>query len=359
MNTIENLLDNDLNYVISKAIAEKIANLESQIENCHELLEKANAENRQLKKDAKLAAIANGMIEAIRAKYQAVKLVKATSSSHEISVWHGRYIIIRDVIKAIYGDSLPETFAGFREDFYSIVWNCKDHKDRVCSILEMIGGNENAGLIESIRRFRMPHEFTKAEIISFIKKPHYGYNGGRFNAIGNWIGERFAMGYTPYDLLFQNKHIVSDDCFAMVLDAITLKVEYSEDFFGIPLHNSGATDEQIKALGTLAAVMPLKGARNDTQQGKFIEKFLHKFNKEDIEILFERIQLTSMDWSALHYGIFPVEYQMRAFRRMSFKDLKGMIGSYTGRFSDGQIESIYADWFIHNPHPDTPRNTSV
>ena len=160
-------------------------------------------------------------------------------------------------------------------------------------------------------------------------------------------------------MLLANPACVQDDVFAIMIESIKAKVQYSEDFFGMPLYNSAATDEQIRTLGSLAAQLTTKQLSKDNEAGKFVAKFMSKFNKEDIDLLFERINMTSTDWSTMYYGIFPVEYQMKAFRKMTFKALTDLLGNHGSRFTAEHREAIFADWFYHNPHPHTPKESAV
>lgn len=351
---MENILDIDLNEVVSKSIKEKIAELEAQANELQTRIYQLQTENKSLKDGANMTAVASGLVAQIQQRWNLIKVAK-TADCREISQIQGRYMLIRDLVEAIHNATMPKEMLGFRADFYAFVYNCKDRKELVIPLLEMIGEATALKLKDAIKAFRMPSEWSVQEIKSFLKKPHYGYNGGRFGGVGNWIENNFQSNYAPYDLIFQNPHIVSDECFELVIDAIKGGVQYSEDFFGIALHNHHVSDDQIKALGTLAATIPITKNNQDSQQVKFISKYVGRFHKADIDSLFERINLTTTDWKPLHYSIFPVEYQMRAFRKMSFKGLRDLIGGYNLRHSPEQVEAIFADWFIHNPHPHTPR----
>lgn len=359
MNSIEEVLDIDLNDVVSKAIKKRIKQLEKQVADQEQKLYNQSQEIQDLKAKDKVDDAAKEITEALRNRYAAVTATPATSDAYERSVLHNQYRMVRDIVKLTYGKTLPEELSSRSDVFYSIMWACKDHKKEVCNVLLAMDSNGTKHLRDSISGFHTPEMYSKNAIMQFLKNPHRGYNGSHLRCLYHWIGERFSMNYCPYEMLLANPACVQDDCFATMIESIKAKIEYSEDFFGMPLYNSAATDEQIKTLGSLAAQLTTKQLSKDTEAGQFVAKFMSKFNKEDVDLLFERINMTSTEWSTLYYGIFPVEYQMKAFRNMTFKALKELIQNYNSRYSPEQQESIFADWFIHNPHPHTPRPTSV
>jgi len=354
MSTIEEVLDIDLNDVVSKAINKRITQLEKQISDQEQKLHKQSQEIQDLNAKAKMADLANGLIEKLRAQYAAIKDVKDHKGNVSRSEWRGKYQFIRDVSDLIYGIVLEEELISYDYVTCSLAYAARNHKDMFCEILSMVDQSAwCADKINEIRKFRMPVDFSLSEVKSMIRTiPHS-------DSISAWIQDRFKESYTPLSLLMRSPHFVKDECFRLVVQAIMEKRQYSERFFALPFCNDGITDEQIQVLGSLAVDIPIKGHQTETSHGKFIAHYLRKFRKPDIDKLFEKINLTTTDWSALYWGIFPIEYQMKAFRKMTFKALTELLGNHSSRFTVENREAIFADWFIHNPHPHTPRPTSV
>lgn len=359
MSSIDEVLDIDLNDVVSKAIRKQIKQLQKQVADQGKKLYNQSQEIQDLKAKAKVDDAAKEIVESLCKRYAATTATKETSNAYERSALHNQYLMVRDVVKLAYGKILPEDLTSRREVFNSIVWACKDHKKEVCSVLLVMDANGTKQLRDSISGFHTPETYSKGAILQFLRKPHRGYNGDHLRCLHHWIGERFSFDYCPYEMLLANPACVQDDVFAIMIESIKAKVQYSEDFFGMPLYNNAATDQQIKTLGSLAAQLTTKQLSKDTEAGTFVAKFMSKFNKEDIDLLFERINMTSTAWSTMYYGIFPVEYQMKAFRKMTFKALKELVQNYSSRYSPEHQELIYADWFYHNPHPHTPKESAV
>jgi hypothetical protein len=360
MSILENLLDIDLNNVVTKAVSDKIGALESEINRLNQRVSRQFIEIDDLKKKAKMAAIANGMIDKLRATYAGIKDVKDHNGNITTNSSQGQYTFIRKIAELVYGITLEESLVSSLYSHTSIAYAARDHKDAVCEILSMVEvSNWCADKINEIRLFRMPSAYSMGEVKAFIQKLPYGYNGNRFGGIRAWIEDRFGANYMPYDMIMKSPYFVSDECFSLVVESIKAKKAYSEDLFALPMYNGAVTDDQIKTLGSLAVDIPIKGHQTDSAHGKFIAKYLHQFHKTDIDKLFEKINLSTTDWSALYWGIFPVEYQMKAFRKMAFKALTELLGNHSGRFTVDNREAIYADWFLHNPHPHTPKDMAV
>jgi len=355
MGTVEGILDIDLNDVVSKEIAKRIKSLEKTIASQEKKMDEQYKEIQELKSKAKMANIANGLVENLRKRYAAIVAVKDHKGNVETSEPQGKYSFIRKVAKLVYGIVLDESLVSSSHSHSALAYAARNHKQEVCDILRLLDSDRwVSDKIRSIQSFRMPSEFSKSEIMGTIKNMPYGYNGCNFGTITHWVESGFSN-YVPLDLLMKSPHFVADDCFAAILDSIQNNKPHSGDLFALPFYNSHITDDQIKALGALAAAMPVKGRQEETYHGKFIAKYMERFNKEDIEKLFVSMNVGTCDWTALYWGIFPVEYQMRAFRKKTFKDLSYLVSSYGHRFSDGQKEAIWADWFHHNPYPHTPR----
>lgn len=354
MSSIDEVLDIDLNDVVSKAIRKQIKQLQKQVADQEKKLYNQSQEIQDLKAKAKMTAIADGMIDKLRAKYAAIKDVKDHKGNVSQSEWRGKYQFIREVSKLIYGIVLEEELVSYDYVTCSLAYVARNHKDMFCEILGMVDQTAwCADKINEIRRFRMPVDFSLSEVKALIRTiPHS-------DSISAWIQDSFKESYTPISLLMKSPHFVKDECFGLVVQAIMDKRQYSERFFALPFCNGGVTESQIQTLGSLAVDIPVKGHQTETSHGKFIAMYLNKFRKSDIDKLFEKINLTSTDWSAMYWGIFPVEYQMKAFRKMTFKALTDLLGNHSSRFTVEHREAIYADWFYHNPHPHTPKASAV
>lgn len=351
---MNDVLDIDLNDVVSKAVRKQIEQLQKQVADQEQKLYKQSQEIHDLKAKAKMTAIADGMIEKLRAKYAAIKDVKDHKGNVSQSEWRRKYQFIREASDLIYGVVLEVDLVSYDYVSCSLAYAARNHKDMFCELLAMVDQSAwCADKINEIKRFRMPVDFSLSEVKALIRTiPHSG-------SIHSWILNRFKESYTPISLLMKSPHFVKDECFGMVVQSIVEKRQYSELFFALPFCNDGVTDDQIKTLGSLAADIPVKGNQNSTEHGKFVAKYLHQFHKEDIDKMFTKMNLTTYEWSAMYWGIFPVEYQMKAFRKMKFEDLRKLMGDYNSKFSEGQREAIFADWFYHNPHPHTPRESAV
>lgn len=360
MSSIDEVLDIDLNDVVSKAIRKQIKQLQKQVADQGKKLYNQSQEIQDLKARAKMTAIADGMIDKLRAKYAAIKDVKDHKGDVQVKESEGKYKFLRELAKMVFGITLEESLVSASSWQSSLVYASRNYKTEVCELLMLLDTSSWARqAIGEIGRFRLPSEYSAEGITTFLRKLHYGYNGNRYGGLYGWVSSGFDKDYAPYEFFMQSPHTVSEYCFGLVLESIKNKKEYSEELFGLPLYNSAVTDAQIKALGSLAADIPIKGNQQSTMHGKFIAKYLHQFEKADIDKLFAKMDLGTYEWSALNWGIFPVSYQMKAFRNMPFKALKDLVQNHNTRFSPEHQESIFADWFHHNPHPHTPKESAV
>ena len=356
MSTVDEILNIDLNDVVSKAVSKQIKAFEKTIEQNGKKISEQLLEIKSLKAKAKMTDTANGLIEKLRERYAAIKDTKDHRGDMLRTEAQGKYSFIREVAKLVHGIVLDEELVSKSYIHSALAYAARNYKQEVSDILRLIDTDQWVmPKLQEIHKFRMPSEFSKGEIMQVIRQIPYGYNGNNFGTITHWV-ESSLTNYVPMDMLMKSPHFVADDCFALILTSIKENRPNSEDLFALPFYNSAITDDQIKALGALAADMPVKGRQQETRHGKFILKYMEKFNVEDIEKLFVKMNIGTCDWEAMYWGIFPLEYQMKAFRKMTFKKLSELLSSYGSKFGTDQKESIYADWFFHNPHPHTPKS---
>lgn len=359
MSKVDEILNIDLNDVVSKAVSKQIKAFEKTIEQQEKKIADQSIELKSLKAKAKLTDTANGLIEKLRERYAAITDTKDNQGNMLRTEAQGKYSFIREVAKLVHGIVLDEELRSKSYTHSALAYAARNHKQEVSDILRLIDTDQWViPKLQEIHKFRMPSEFSKGEIMQVIRQMPYGYNGCSFGTITHWVESSFTN-YVPMDLLMESPHFVADDCFQMVLTSIKEDRPNSGDLFALPFYNYAITDDQIKALGALAADMSVKGRQQETHHGKFILKYMEKFNKEDIEKLFVKMNIGTCDWEPLYWGIFPLEYQRKAFRKMTFKRLSELLSSYGSKFGTDQKEAIYADWFLHNPHSHTPKSLQV
>ena len=202
----------------------------------------------------------------------------------------------------------------------------------------------NIDIIYSIENFRMPYDYNKDEVINFIINPIYT------NFINNdnilfWTSTKSKNANIPCCLIMQNKYMLHDDVFELLLDRIKTKKHPYYHLFNLPFYNKDISKRQIELLGELSLyindLIP-----NDTFY-KFIQKFLCKFDEKTLDGLFHRIQFPKKSYllDLFHWDIFPMSYQIKYLKSQNFETVYKILTDQSCKWNISEKQNFFKLYF--------------
>ncbi len=317
-------LDFDLNEVATKAIQDRIESLETETTTLAEGKLVLSKENKELKSKLSDATNANYIAKTIKQTYASITKTEETDDSYAESATENKYNYIKSIMLTLYG--IKEEYSYYGECLWrNLAINYYNYKDELISILKLVekDGNIYSGTrIKQIEEFRMPIDYTKAEIMEYVKNPHYCTNGCVYG-----VGEFYMRSdnNTPHDLFQVNKYILDNDVFEEIIKTILTKKSYYYYLYSIPKYINLPKDK-LKILGeTLIEEESLKfGVIGVIKE--FVTNNLKFFSEETLEYLYSKIT-DKNQYKVLHWEKFPVKYQ---HRHLMDKDIEKILKIITG-----------------------------
>ena len=196
-----------------------------------------------------------------------------------------------------------------------------------------------------IESFKMPFDYTKEEVIQYVREPNYNTNGCIFGIGQYWIEYGAGKTNMPHDLIMRSPCILQDDVFEMLLSSIKRRTPNYYYLFALPKHNKNISSEQLILLGECLIGMETRILNYD-EVNKFISENLRNFNNKTLDFLYGLIQ-SDNQFKTLHWEKFPNEYQMRFLKTRPLDEILKLLTNYSCTWSVEQKESFLREFTNH------------
>lgn len=333
-------LEIDLNEFAAKQIAEKIDSLEKELINARNKNSEQYKELTTLKKQVDNSKIALGLLDYLRDEFAKIKQSEEDKQNQFLFI-EGILLNIFNIKKEANGwycsGNDGELAPHLAVNFYS-------KKEIVIDLLKiiMIDSSKEVSFIKS---FKMPFDYTKEEVLQYVKEPKYNTNGCVFGIGQYWIEYGAGKINMPHDLIMKNPFILEDDVFETLLASIKKKVSNYYYLFALPKHNKNISKNQIISLGECLTSIETKVLNYEEVNG-FISENLKSFNNKTLNFLFNLIQ-TDNQFKALHWEKFPNEYQMRFLKGKTLDEILKMLTNYSCTWTIEQKQSFLKEFTNH------------
>ena len=342
---MENILNLDLNDIVSKEVQEKINGLNERISS----LSKENRELRAEERKAKDALLKvenfSKLFESSKAAYGSIESTpKDKDGFGGRTLAHNKYLFISGVMESLFKIKEEHGFVYGWGLIDNLILNFYSNKPSLIDICRALDINEyscnNNSIIEKIKNSLMPYDYPKDEIIKFVRKPHYCTNGAMFSISDLW---NFGKSNTPHSLLDASPFIADEDVFQEVLKTVASGgSSYNLLLYAIPKYNKHITDEHIVRLGE-TLIGRERRIFGDNEVLSFVANNLKKFNDKTLDYLFGFIT-NDNQFKVFHWEKFPYRYQCRYLMNLEFKDIKILFSS-SCRWTDEEKETFLAEYF--------------
>jgi len=345
---MDNLLEIDLNEFASKQIAEKIGSLEKELVNARNKNSEQYKEITALKKQVDNSKIALGLLDYLRDEFAKIKQSEEDKQGWFKSRQQNQFIFIEGILLNIF--NIKKEANGWycsRNDGElapHLAVNFYSKKETVIDLLKIIMADCSKE-VAFIKSFKMPFDYTKDEVIQYVKEPKYNTNGCIFGIGQYWIQCGAGKSNMPHDLIMKNPFILEDDVFEILLNSINKRVSNYYYLFSLPKHNKKISKEQLIALGECLTNIETKVLNYEEVNG-FISENLKSFNNKTLDFLYNLIQ-SDNQFKTLHWEKFPSEYQMRFLKAKPLDEILKLITNYSCTWTIEQKESFLKEFTNH------------
>jgi len=349
MSTIEEVLDIDLNDVVSKAVREKIADLEKTIASQRATISKQSGEIKKLQ-----AHIDDGNADAlvlgkVREKYLALKTIYDKESRNvDTCVPQQQFNIISKILEMAYGQ-IPTGggWHGYRSGSLlgNLLVNFHHCKDDLCAVLRVVVPS-HAELIPRVVSFRMPWDYPKKDVLNFLKELPYNTNGCMFGIHEYWVNEGVGVKNMPWDMIMKSPFILEDDAFGLLINAIQGKPYMKSEaynLFAIPKFNTGITQEQKNRMAEVVLGYN-EQALKMAEVIAFVKNGLKTFPNEIVEKFFAKAK-PEANYCLLSWQWFPIEWQKKFLKERPFHEAWKILTSHNCQWMDEDKEAFMEEYF--------------
>lgn len=344
---MDNLLEIDLNKLVSKQVAGKISSLEKELTNSQNKNLEQYKEIIELKKQVDNSKIALGLFEYLRDEFSKIKQSEADSGGWFKSKQQNQFLFIEGILLNIF--NIKKEAKGWyctRNDgnlASHLAVNFYSKKETVIDLLKIIMADcrKEVAFIES---FKMPFDYTKEEVIQYVKEPKFNTNGCIFGISEYWIRYGVGKRNMPHDLIMKSPFILEEDVFEILLDSIKKKVSNYYYLFTLPKYNKNISEEQLIKLGECLTSMTTRELNCKVVNG-FISENLNSFNNKTLDFLYNLIQSDDL-YKTVYWENFPTEYQMRFLKAKPLDEILSLLAHYKCKWTIEQKESFLKE-YIH------------
>jgi len=345
---MDNLLEIDLNEFASKQIAEKIGSLERELIDALNINSEQYKEMSILKKQVDNSKIAIGLLDYLRAEFAKIKRSEDDGQGYFKSKQQNQFLFIERILLNIF--NIEKEANGWycnRNDgslAVHLAVNFYSKKEVVVNLLKIIMSDCTKDVL-FIESFKMPFDYTKEEVIQYVREPNYNTNGCIFGIGQYWIEYGAGKTNMPHDLIMRSPCILQDDVFEMLLSSIKRRTPNYYYLFALPKHNKNISSEQLILLGECLIGMETRILNYD-EVNKFISENLRNFNNKTLDFLYGLIQ-SDNQFKTLHWEKFPNEYQMRFLKTRPLDEILKLLTNYSCTWSVEQKESFLREFTNH------------
>lgn len=342
---MNNLLEVDLNEFVSNKIAERISSLEKQITTYTETIYKQSLETENLKKQVVDSATAFGLLTYLRDEFSKITKTEKNDSDVIRGKQQNQFLFIEKVLLNIFNIK-KEDYGwygcnGIGRLASNLAVNYYSKKEVVINLLKILMA-DCGDIIQFIQSFRMPFDYTKEEVLEYVKAPRYNTNGCIFGITEYWVNSEADKVNMPHDLIMKNPFILKDDIFEILIESINKKVSNYYYLFALPRYNKSISNEQIIALGECLMSIEDKVWKYE-QLEYFIKENIKKFNEKTLDFLYTKIQHDDQ-YKVLHWEKFPNEYQMRFLKNKPLDEVLKLITAYSCTWTLEQKEFFLKEY---------------
>ena len=348
MSSIEEVLDIDLNDVVSKAVREKIADLEQVIKYQNKTISEKAKEIQTLKSNIDANNADAAVFSELRSRYAAFKTTFDQKGDVDICIGKHQFLMIANILELAYNKNPSGAgWYGWRSGSLAgnLAANFHHCKNELCAVVRAVSPN-HAELVPMLSRFVMPWDYPKERVVKFLKDLPYNTNGCMFGIHEYWVNEGIGVKNMPWDFIMQSPHILEDDVFELFIEAISGKpYRKSESYllFALPKFNKNVTKSQIDRMAEVALAYSHQELKMD-QVIAFVKNGLSSFSTEIVEKFFAKAEGVP-EYSILSWQWFPVEYQKRFLKQKPIKEVWQILNSYNCQWKDEDKFSFMEEYF--------------
>lgn len=344
---MENILDIDVNSMLTKAISKKIDEMESEIS---ELSSRNAARLREISelKD-KLAEQTNkfenaiSLTESMRRAFSEIKESERREGDWYDSKQKIQFLYICDIMLFLHNVRPACKWQSSRNNgrlapYLAVAFH--EHKDDVITLLKILI-KDSASIASFISNFKMPYEYSQKEVIDFLKSPESCTKGSYFDERHFWIEYGAGKKNVPYDLMLKNPHVVSKEVFPILIERIELGYGESMYFYEVSRYNKNITSEQICEIGRT-----LIGLREKQLEllKSFIFREIKHFDAETLEYLYQFIR--NSKYNTWDFRNFLVEQQQRFLMSLPFEAIYDIVKE--SGWDMAQKETFLTKYFLRD-----------
>ena len=327
---MDNLLGIDLNELASKQIAEKIGSLEEELNKTKSKNSEQCREITKFKKQVDDSKIALGLLYYLRDEFAKIKQSNDDGSGWFDSKQKNQFLFIESIFLNIF--NIKKEANGWycsRNDgslATHLAVNFYSKKEIVIDLLKIIMADCSKE-VSFIKSFKMPFDYTKEEVIQYVKNPQYNTNGCIFGIGEYWIEYGAGKNNMPHDLIMKSPFILENDVFEILINSINKRVSNYHYLFALPKHNKNISKEQLIVMGECLMSINASILSYDVVS-VFILENLKNFNSKTLDFLYTMIR-SDNQYKTLHWEKFPNEYQMRFLKEKPLDEVLKLLTNYS------------------------------
>jgi len=348
---MENLLEFDLNELVSKQVMEKINSLEERINFYKSELSKRDEEISQLKIGNDNSIISNKLLSKIREEYSKITSTPEDKDGYGfISKQKNQFLFIENIllnffnIKKDYGGWYCPRNYGRLETHLAV--NFYSNKDILIDLLEILNPKLTdffkISSSDFIKNFKMPFDYSKEDVIEYVKSPKYNTNNCIYGIHQYWMEGLAGKSNMPHDLIMMNPHILEEDVFDLLINSINNKVPNYYYLFALPKYNKNISEGQVVRMGRCLIDIDNKVISYDCVK-EFIKNNLKKFDDETLEFFYKKMT-SSNQFNLLHWENFPNHYQMKFLKSKNFGEIMTILNNYSCKWTMEEKENFLKDY---------------
>lgn len=347
---MENTLQFDLNELVSKEIGAKITQLEKQKENLTNQNILLQGKISDLSARVENAKLPLAFLEMIRGAFNAIEADPRDKDDYHKHKNQKQFDFIENIMLNVFGiEKESQGWLSYRGDgnlYNYLAVNYYKSKQHLMGLLELLSDDpKHKTGIQFIRSFRMPYDWSKEEVISFLKDPGSCTNGSYIGISNFWFERGCGRNNCPYNLVLMSPFIVEDDVWDVLINQITIGLSNSTYFYSVYNYHK-LSDERIKQLGDiLIDKIDKKKSMVDYECPKaFLTNNFVNLSDKVLDFFYEQIsddnQFKTFNWEK-----FPVRYQHKYLLSKNIEDVLKIIGGYSCRWTIEEKESFLKAYF--------------
>jgi len=344
----ENIINVDLNIFISDEIKKQISDLKEELASAKLKIRSLSDENSKQKKDVDSAnkimtETNNGrkLLLHIKDNFDKIEATPKDEDNYGKLKKENQFLFIEKMLLNLFGIKIEaKGWYNGTSLGTNLAINYYSNKTPVSELLNIFGCDETT--ISTVRDLVMPWDYSKSEVMAFVKNPESNTNGYMFGITEYWTEYGAKKRNMPYDLIMKNPFILEEDVFSELIKTITSKRNSNYPYlFALSKYNADITPNQIELLGSTIPSLCNKDLPDVIKQ--FIEIHLKDFNDYTLEFLITKVNSTNQ-FSTLHWNKFPNKYQGRFLMEKNINEIIQLLSHYSCTWLKEDKEAFLAEY---------------